>query len=120
MTLKTKFKAMSAGREMDALVAEKVMDLSLGPCTSLHEGHVLECAYGCAKPHRRVLAYSTDIAAAWEVWLHLRSNPRRFSLFIEALFTLSDDHEGEANIDGLIGKLDPDFICRAALLSLEL
>lgn len=143
MSLKTKFTRVTPGRELDALVSEKVMGRRWR--TFFHNAYLLpleaiegicfrgsswtegrnaqwdgECIILSDLKHLRVPDHSTDITAAWQVWLKLRENPEKFGMFIEALFTLSDRFEGDCDIDGLITRLDPALICRAALLSLEL
>ena len=54
---------MPAGREMDALVAEKVMGLRIDRCLSLSEPYVWESHHGPQK----IPNYSTSIAPAWGV-----------------------------------------------------
>ena len=67
----------NAGRELDALVAEKVMECQVIwreqnlPFAAPKEPHC-----GCPErihetPFRGLSAYSTSIAAAWQVWEHL-------------------------------------------------
>lgn len=60
---------MKAGRELDALIAEKVMDGKR--CPNCTDG-LPECGF---HPH-----YSTDIAAAWEVVGKLKDSHPRFML----------------------------------------
>ncbi|SRR5213594_831871 len=60
--------ALTAGRELDARVAERVMGLVR--CEALH--HVIEGGYCHALPTSRdrggeTACYSTEIAAAWQV-----------------------------------------------------
>lgn len=80
---------LPAGRELDALVAEKVMQVSVCKCPS--EGDLRISAFGvdskgwfkgcerCRKEHPR--RYSEDIAAAWEVVEKLKGG-----------FSLDTDH----------------------------
>ena len=58
---------MKPGRELDALVAEKVMGLVR--CTAIAPDHILPCHAHPANPDKgaETPLYSTDIAAAWEV-----------------------------------------------------
>lgn len=63
---------LEAGRELDILVAEKVMGLKLsdGPFTKGDYYPVTECREHGGKPmlhYHPIPDYSTDIAAAWEV-----------------------------------------------------
>lgn len=83
---------LTAGRELDALVAEKVMQLPrsawLAPCLlDRHSNDEGLWCYDCTKsiPERgdegtEPLRYSTDIAAAWSVMEWLRHDgPNTYS-----------------------------------------
>jgi len=63
---------MSPGRELDALIAEKVMAWSR---PVKHEGCLMQLPPNSSKgePYSEAPNYSTDIAAAWEVVKKLRS-----------------------------------------------
>lgn len=70
-----------AGRELDALVAEKVMGKV--KCTSTHNGeHIPWCYAMPESPDQggELAPYSTDIAAAWEVVDKLTAEFKSFSL----------------------------------------
>jgi len=82
---------MPAGREMDALVAEMVMGQT-------------ECARH----------YSTDIAAAWQVWEKMKYG--RFFEFCHELARIIGNGAPEAYVDFLYG-INAETICRAALLA---
>lgn len=73
---------MQAGRELDAVVAERVMGrrATMLP-TSLSEAdpHVVD--YSISRGFSRCPSYSTSIAAAWEVVEKLRAEGRRLNLF---------------------------------------
>ena len=57
---------MNAGRELDALIAEKVMEIPIALIHTDEDGRTIKTAIGnvLVKP---CAAYSTDIAAAWMV-----------------------------------------------------
>ena len=71
--LTTDILSLPASRELDALVAEKVMGWTLLPCP-VHQPR--ECSFGGQAPGEREPAhippYSTSIAAAWEVVEHIK------------------------------------------------
>jgi len=116
MTLHNIFLNMSAGREMDALVAEKVMDVS-GVRLSR------EVWTGCIDGQRNViLHYSTDIKDAWEIVKKLISES--FDVTIESvnLATGIDWFASISNDDFAIrasAQTAPLAICRAALAAYE-
>ncbi len=56
---------MKPGRELDALIAEKVMKLRVEPCRSIMEPMVLANATGHFESY--IPHYSTSIADAWSV-----------------------------------------------------
>lgn len=94
--------AMPAGREMDEMIARKVINRKIGIR-----------AYDRRLPH-----YSTDIAAAWEVAEKLGSfwiDHTVSDLGIDVEFFTSLDHSKER----LVATADtaPLAICRAALLA---
>lgn len=55
---------MNAGRELDALIAEKVMGWYLDSTKEYHRKHIHSLGHNALAP---VPNFSTDIAAAWEV-----------------------------------------------------
>ena len=105
---------MEAGREMDALVAEKVMGWKRVP----HAHPEIEAAGGMwltPRGPRMCPAYSTDIAAAWGVveWFTRRS-------YTVALHTTHSDGwvcsiRGALLADTAQAPTAPLAICRAAL-----
>lgn len=67
---------MKAGREMDALMAEKVMER---PCCIDHLGTfdpTTGICWICNAPGRR--DYSSDIRAAWDAWEKMAAGAGRF------------------------------------------
>lgn len=123
MNQKTKFASMLAGRDMDKLVAMKALGWRPGP-NNFWLGKDGPTYWIVDEkeptPGGRFWRPSEQIEGAWLVWRFLRETPEKFSMFIQALFTLSDRFEGDCDIDGLFTRLDPELICQAALLSLEL
>ena len=74
---------MEPGRELDALVAEKVMAYTRNADGSFLNavGYHLSADNVCAEEYNRLPHFSTDIAAAWEVVEKLR--PRfEFNAFV--------------------------------------
>lgn len=114
---------MEAGRDMDALIAERVMGYTVTrvngePYTEWH-GHK-------AEPYH-LGAYSTDIAAAWQVvekmregfkfcCLDLHSDLHYSYTFSLTHYRAEDMHEQEHNPDFVAhAPTAPLAICRAAL-----
>jgi hypothetical protein len=122
---------MSAGREMDALIAEKVINLII--CESPfkqpgYQGVILNGSpYYNADGHghyRSVPFYSTDIAAAWEVVEELNKTRLTYVEFIDAKIpgtawrvVLFDQGEGKTIVS--LADTAPLAICRAALKATE-
>lgn len=116
---------MNAGRELDALVAEKVMGLGcIHPDAVRAEGGGGWIVWGrvpagdCAPIGTRFPAYSTDIGAAWEVVV------RMAELFPQRDFLLVRMHENawweaqftdDANLAEQAEPTAPLAICLAAL-----
>lgn len=103
---------MEAGRELDALVAEKVMGIKGHTYLSWQEGSV--SPHGIATGQRKVSGgpkpYSTDVAAAFEVVAHVMKSYRS-KISIET-------YDGEAwsiKPCGTSSKSLPHAICLAAL-----
>jgi hypothetical protein len=106
---------MKPGRELDVLVAEKVMGVKNPPETELSDGYVVTMdVYLIPKP------YSTDIAAAWEAVEKLRINFPEMKL---SVYTKGSEGWGcefscknEFGWDvEQIGSTAPHAICLAAL-----
>lgn len=107
---------LTAGRELDALVAERVM----GASVLRHQGSDGHDAYFDWGDHTRgyAPAYSTDIAAAWAVVEHLKQldlslawhNSQWVARFIKW-----------GKVEHSIGEADtgPLAICLAALKAVE-
>jgi hypothetical protein len=119
--------AMPAGREMDALVAERVMGWVRHPdsmyrhwCERQPDG-TLRFLDQCEPLHTvRPWHPSTDIAAAWEVVEKLRgeSFPWEFSLgwrHIEPFVSFGRTANQKDEIGFSHGETAPLAICRAAL-----
>jgi hypothetical protein len=79
---------LSAGRELDALVAEKVM------------GYPGAAVGGWSNPHVTPLPYSTDIDAAWSVVEHMARDGFAFSLW-------RSDGNGSRSLAGFNCPLGP-------------
>lgn len=99
--------AMQPGRELDALVAEKVMGLTNFYWLSG------ERFYGPEYQHNRLSDYSTDISAAWEVVDKIGS-----------VKVLGPTIQGEWYSSvlgnrkvGVWAKTAPEAICKAALIA---
>lgn len=118
---------MAAGREMDALVAAKVMGLLWDearcricgwPLKSVaEEGCVLENCSLRPPPERRAdepARYSTDIAAAWEVFAKVSEHDVRLSVARSAGGWKVFDHR-YADVPSIEADTAPLAICRAAL-----
>jgi len=94
---------MSAGREMDALIAEKVM------------GHYLGNTRDIVKilPH-----YSTDIVAAWGVTEKFRCmRLTRVGMFWFCDLSVDGKESSQSRYEYSQSKTAPLAICRAALLA---
>ena len=112
--------SMEAGREMDALIAEKVMGWILHPHKThwmIYEGDQTKTMrpkyrnYGDFFP-------STNIAAAWEVALWLREYWGQFDLLAGLEWHCWHDLEHTKPEDKWgMGDTAPLAICRAALLT---
>lgn len=107
--------ALPAGRELDALVAEKVMGHTL---KRQPIGAGIELIHDDEGPHGHLAYYSTDIAAAWEVLERIRQ--QRVSLSLRWAFFGHPDNSRwwiEDNLDrGPQADTAALAICRAALL----
>ena len=120
---------MPAGREMDALVAERVMGCKPEPWLDFHGYKSYRCTCLLSYPHNSqtgpmadldLKSYSNDIAAAWDVveklttekqfWFGLRfHNDDEFQL---------SSHIWEATFQDFgrgFGETAPLAVCRAAL-----
>lgn len=93
---------MEAGRELDAMVVEKVMGVDI------------------TSGSHRVPFYSTDIAAAWEVVEKLKSSSFYIEFYIEFYINRWQCHfchetNGGVNCRRSYAPTAPLAICRAAL-----
>ena len=127
---------LEVGRELDALVAERVMGWHIEDA----EGHWLLVEKGKGElfclvgpriadnsPNWSYWSPSTSISAAWEVWEHMKTKPTPqggiyWYTFVEMLEEGIDwDYPNDCiNITDLLGSLNPLAICRAALKAVEL
>lgn len=132
--------AMEAGRELDALVAEKIMnhpmpdfipehalDLYLAGTPLHYDSWSCVCCYDEGDTPKWVPdPYSRDQGAAWQVWLAItRDDPYRWAIYpnpeksgeiiIEhySYYGGQECGEGELSVVGLA----PEAICKAALLT---
>lgn len=135
MSTSTEVRELTAGRELDALVAKKVMgwrEVITGVyCISGAAGVPPENADGWWKTIPR---YSTDIAAAWEVVEKLRGpnddefGGGEFWKFLdcseagwraELFLDLGDGADAPALLAAGVGYALPEAICLAALKAVE-
>lgn len=117
---------MNPGRELDALIAEKVMGYKV---ENTAEGYFLKGQLGNYSWHNTVLRYSTDISAAWEVVEHFNELGWDISVVGSGELKSSDSWHvefepryvgGETNgviIEG--GFSAPLAICLAALKAIK-
>lgn len=95
---------MKAWRELDALIAEKVMGITFNP-RWIHASNT-------------VPRYSTDIAAAWDVWVKMRDGEawddfvRHYTESCEPGFIAQDRHD---ELSWVLFNLSPEKMCLAAL-----
>lgn len=138
---------LEAGRELDALVAEKVMGLSLEHLPTVYEKGNTEdgqdgwSGFVCPKCRRSqdmldepcAKAYSTNIAAAWEVFKFLSANSIETVVRKENVESVSIGYDSEGwscsiwwfkdiqsahAVEGIYAETPELAICRAALLAL--
>jgi hypothetical protein len=113
------------GRALDAEVAERVMGLDLSWRRVTLDGTNRDLG-----PVRNVLAYSTDIAAAWDVvehmearcwWFALETFPNPHGINDGATVTARFKATGMPGQHDGVGKAEdaPLAICRAALKALD-
>lgn len=109
---------LSAGRELDALIAEKIFGLIL---KDRFTGEEKPITSGMALRHmekwHNIPYYSTDIAAAWTVVEKIKSKDR--AIFFELVNSVN--YKWECQIGGGNAEADtaPHAICLAALKAVE-
>jgi len=110
---------LKPGRELDALVAEKVMGLSFKKMGNKYVYQIPcpEKRKGCAVWHgEEVSPYSIDIAAAWEVVEKVKgflfSRRKRFKQELSNIFT---HNELKISPEEWVFLINPHAICLAAL-----
>jgi hypothetical protein len=118
---------IEAGREPDALVAEKVMGADVARNASM-QGAYTDMYQRCDIGWEAVPAYSTDVAAAWHITDWIREREGHFKVTCnfgcrwEAVITLPLSRD-DPRRDGLIGAWSyssegtnaPHAICLGAL-----
>lgn len=115
---------MKPGRELDALIAEKVM--GLGWCQLMPEGYATRetgpkrCGCGAiGYPYEHHAPYSTDIAAAWLA-------VEKLGLFKDMVLSQSEEgmwqihHRHDEHLNNTTGSTAPLAICLAALKALDI
>ncbi|MNC03295.1 hypothetical protein D3C75_506960 [compost metagenome] len=103
--------ATSPGRELDSMIADKVIGMDLVEDTLLQLPRYYLPEYD-RTIHRDVPLYSSDIAAAWEI---VNNNKRWFSLQWNGMEFIC-----EIGIDSpcrIGAKEAPEAICKCALLA---
>ena len=116
---------LKPGRELDALVAEKIFGAKL--VYSAFANDIISCDFPDRKLGHyfpRLPAYSTSIEAAWEAVLHLKEKLEKFDF---KLFTHMKDENGrewcatfyEFFLPGESGETACHAICLAALRAME-
>lgn len=106
---------MPAGREMDALIAKKVMGLQKCGDSFVDGLYWLPSGIPDYPPE-----YSSDMSAAWQVVESLRKRDYRIFLsYARNIVTITLDHDNHhKDMDFWIeAKTAPLAICRAALLA---
>ena len=108
--------AMEAGRELDALIHDIVMENSVYDCSHECCRSLTFCAFRPTPP----LDYSTDMAAAWTVLLHMRTRGwyahlRTWINVDDLMVTLLTAKHPRRRVTGF--GVGADSICRAALLA---
>lgn len=101
--------AMQPGRELDALVAEKVMGF-----TGIRFGRNDPNAVWVEMGSRRKFQPSTDIAAAWEVL------EKHSEIYLKKYKVMSNGHRYACRVDEdtIVSSLTaPEAICKAALIA---
>jgi hypothetical protein len=115
---------MESGRELDALVADKVMGLSVRQVVGYAEyikgrdvAYTGEWIYDTDEPYDLAIEvpyYSTDIAASWEVVEKMRPS-YRFNLFEYSCYEAQFRKLGDQYIAVGRAQAVPHAICLAAL-----
>lgn len=120
---------LKAGRELDRMIVEKIFGLD--PWTArrgLHPDGDIEYHWGYPLGHDVAPNYSTDIAAAWQVIEHLRSQGYQFHINslaesnnISVLISNPDKHSLGDMADFTVWEHEslPLAICLAALKAVE-
>lgn len=114
---------MKPGRELDALVAEKVMGWAKTNLKDWDQAFKDEFGFLWAEPGHGYFKgfhtlphYSTDIKAAWEVVEKMGTRFIHLSPALEGGWSCAIQYnEARFPFVNLIGKTAPEAICRAAL-----
>ena len=99
---------LKPGWELDAEVAEKVMGIDL---TGARPDLPIR-GIGCAP-------YSTDIAAAWEVWKHFFTGEQYTETLYRFTAHFQDPKDPDEPLYEIFQMIDPFEICIAALKATE-
>ena len=141
MLTKDEILAMKPGRELDALVTEKVMGLNI-KLKGCVEGEAIDqclfdwdpdvpcpCSYmekhktniGCEHYQPVFKRYSTDISAAWEVAEKFHSYIENAGYGEKKYHVILNEFNNNGNVYQFeaFGETAPLAICRAALLAME-
>lgn len=118
--------AMKPGRELDALVAEKVMGYAIGDGQG---GWIVQkviihrpddgTAEWLRNGQQQLPHYSTDISAAWEVVDKLKISIVPQCLGAPDEYSYMVEYENEPYVNGIrvFASKAPEAICKAALLA---
>lgn len=109
---------MRAGPELDALIAEKVMGFTIKNNST---GTYYQAPGSSLWPV--LLPYSTDIASAWLVWMHMQKREDAWDSFV-TLFTLLckpgfTKQSSDDELAWVFRGITPERICLAALACLS-
>ena len=124
---------MKAERELDALVAEKVMGKTLGQgfASIIVDGPFEDCSCPSHDEAGALPHYSTSIADAWMVVEYFKARQCRVELFGEdgydwsywtckIIHPVGTDVLGEATVEKYHEPVAPEAICLAALKAVEI
>lgn len=114
LVAKEQIQGMKAGRELDALVVEKVFNKSITTTYGEDSVHTLDRL----KVGYLIQNYSTDIAAAWEVVEKLKE--KGISIYVKAFLDTYcvEAHSVGSSINKILADTAPEAICKAALLAI--
>ena len=105
--------AMEPGRELDALVADKVIGMDLVEDTQLQLPRYYLPEYD-RTIHRDVPLYSSDISAAWEVLEYMQDSGWSWDMKMN---NLAKEVEVRIGRGQAVSKSVPEAICKSALIA---